>query len=233
MARSWYRASPDLYESVRQEVEDVYPELRFVDDGTQVVVRGWYPLYEESRVWDRYLIEVVLPTDSPRGFPTVREVGGRIPHDDADRHVFTNGIACIALEDAFWFEYPEGLSLLEFLNGPMRSYFASQSLMEKGEAQAWPAGEWAHGVDGIFQFYTEAIGIKDPLVILEYLKLLEREEVKGHWPCPCRSGEKLRKCHGALVYDLRSRIPRSVAAKSLESFQKAVEKAISQVNTKT
>jgi hypothetical protein len=232
MAKPWYREKPEIYEAVRQEVEDAYPDLWFFDEGTQIVLRGWYPIYEGSKVWDRYQVEVVLPLDSPQGFPTVREVGGRIPHI-ADRHVFTDGKACIALQDAFWFEHPNGLSLLEFLNGPMRSYFASQSLMEKGGIEAWPAGEWAHGVDGIFQFYADVTGSKDPMVILEYLKLLVRNEVKGHWPCPCRSGEKLRKCHGALVYDLRSRIPRDVAAKSVTLLQEAVLKAVARHKTKT
>ena len=222
---------PNLYEAVRREVEDAYPELQFVDDGTHILLQGWYLLYEGSQVWSRYLIEVTLPTDSPRGFPVVREVGGRIPRIP-DRHVYANGVACVALEDAFWFEYPDGLGLLEFLNGPLRSYFASQSLMEMGETEPWPIGEWAHGVEGIFQFYSDALGIKDPLVILDCLKLLERGEVKGHWLCPCKSGEKLRKCHGAALHKLRSRIPRDVAAESRARFQEAIAKVISEYKCK-
>ncbi len=231
MAKSWYRVKPDLYEAVCREVEDAYPELRFIDDGNRIILKGWYLLHEGSQVWDRYLIEVTLPTDSPRGFPVIREVGGRIPCIP-DRHVYDNGDACVALEDSFWFEYPNGLSLLEFLAGPLRSYFASQSLIEMGETEPWPAGEWGHGADGIFQFYSNALGIKNPLVILDFLKLLERDEVKGHWPCPCKSGEKLRKCHGESLYKLRSRIPKDVAARSRASFQKAVEKVASEYKYK-
>ena len=232
MGKPWYRAKPDLYEEVRKEVEDAYPELWFVEDGTQVVLHGWYPIYEGPKVWDRYRIEVVLPKDSPSGLPTVYEVGNRIPHN-VDRHMEPDGKACVVLPDSFWYEHPQGMTLREFLDGPLCNFLANQSLIEQGRSDVWDNGEWAHGADGILQFYADVTGTKNPVNILKYLKLLERKEVKGHWPCPCGSGEKLRKCHQTMVYALRLKIPVEVAAMSVKRLQEAIAGALSQNKTPT
>lgn len=231
MGKPWYRSDSGLYEAMCREVEDAYPDLHFRDDGARVVLRGWYPLCEGSRVWDRYQVEIVLSKESSRDLPAVYEVGNRIPRD-LDRHMEGDGKACIVLPDAFWYDYPNGMSLREFLDGPVRHYFVSQSLIEQGYTNVWDRGEWAHGIAGTLQFYQEVTGSDDPAVIFEYLKLMARDEIKGHWPCPCGSGRKLRTCHKALIYDLRSRIPRKVAVRSLQNFVAAAKRAAKQGRVK-
>ena len=228
MARKpWYVINQSIYEAVRREVEDFYPHLKFFERGADVFVSGWYPLFEGDRVYDQYLIEVELPKDSPKGLPTVREVGDRIPREP-DRHMERDGRACVALRDAFWYEHPKGMSLLEFLNGPVRGFFAAQSVIELGEEAPWKDsgwGEWEHGPFGIVSFYQQHFGTDNISVIWEFLKLLAREHVKGHWPCPCGTGEKLRKCHWPALKELRDRIPREVAARSEENLSAALREA--------
>lgn len=41
------------------------------------------------------------------------------------------------------------------------------------------------------------------------------KKVKGHWLCPCRNGKKLRDCHFNQIQELREKISRKVAARSL------------------
>lgn len=226
MGRPWYDKDPARYEAIRREVENTYPDLHFVRRGRSVFLVGQYPVFEGDLVVDRYQIEVELPTESEMGLPVVREVGNRIPRI-AERHMEADGKACIVLPDAFWHGHPTGMSLMDFLNGPVRSYFANQSLIEMGKTDVWCAGEWGHGADGIVEFYESLLGTRDRAVIWEYLKLLKHDVVKGHWPCPCGSGKKLRKCHLEVVRELQARIPPPVAARSEERLRQALSSTLS------
>ena len=139
-SKPWYEVDPESYAKVRLEVEKLFPELRFIKRDQDILVTGYYPLFEDGRVYDRYAVEIKLPKELPGGLPVVREVGGRIPRDP-DRHInIEDGVACIVLPDAFWNDNPDGISLLDFLNGPLRSFFASQSLVELGVPDPWPSG---------------------------------------------------------------------------------------------
>lgn len=215
MARKpWYRSKPALYADIKRRIEETYPELWFVEPDDGPVITGSYPLFQDGKVYDRYQIKIALPQDSPTGLPPVWEVGKRIPRT-VERHINPgDGTACIVLPDAFLYEHPDGIDLLDFLNGPMRGFFATQSLVEAGGS--WPQGEWDHGSDGIVQFYGELLGTQDRSIVASYLNVLKRTVLKGHWPCPCGSGQKLRKCHIELVKRLRKRLPRHVAASSYE-----------------
>jgi len=215
VTKPWYRKDHALFEEIRRQVEETYPDLKFNERDQSLVLSGYYPLFEGDRVYDRYLIELVVPPESPLGLPVVREVAGRIPRVP-DRHMESDGAACIVLPDAFWYEFPRGMSLIDFLNGPMRVFFGCQTLIESGVKNPWPAGEWAHWADGNIQFYAPLIKSQQPEVVLGYLEILKAEKTRGHWLCPCGSGQRLRKCHLALVEELRSKIPRAVAAKSWE-----------------
>lgn len=226
MADPWYKTRPGDLEVLRKEVEELYPDLRLEDRGSAVVLSGYYPLSEGGRVWDRYHVEVALPKDSPRHLPQVREINGRIPHE-ADRHVFTDTkTACVVLPDAFWYEFPDGLSLLEFVNGPLRSYLANQSLIEQGHDDVWANGEWSHGAAGIYEFYRGILGAVDPVQVAEFLRLVNLETVKGHWQCPCGSQKRLRNCHGPVVRDLQGRIPRDVTEGSQRLLADAISKLV-------
>lgn len=47
---------------------------------------------------DRYSVELQLARNHPAGLPVVRETGGRIPRH-LDRHVLSNGTACVLIPD--------------------------------------------------------------------------------------------------------------------------------------
>jgi hypothetical protein len=177
------------------------------------VFTGWLPVTDGTKILDRYHVEIEVPVDSNNGLPVVRETKGRIPRSP-DRHMERDGKACVVLPDAYWHDHPNGMDLVEFIKGPLESYLASQSLLEYGYDDVWPQGEWQHGAIGVLQFYKMLLGFDDHAIIRDFVSTLAKQEIKGHWLCPCRSGEKLRKCHTELVRNLRDRIPRSVAADS-------------------
>jgi len=216
--RPWYRSSREL-SRVKAEVLSRHPALTFKEVDGRVIVYGVFEIREGKVLHDKLVIEVELARDSARGIPVVRETGGRIPRT-ADRHVNTeDGSLCVVLPDAYWYHHTRGLTFADFLDGPLRAHLAGQLLVELGEP--WPAGEWGHGINGILEFYFEVLRTKEPKPFVGLLGLLARPEVKGHWACPCGSGELLRKCHGPRILHLRARIPQKLAKRALDLLRSA------------
>jgi hypothetical protein len=220
---TWHRNDPVLYEKEKAEVEAYFPNLHFVVENDIVYVRGSFPLMFEGRVLDRYSIELQLARNHPAGLPIVRETGGRIPRH-LDRHILSNGTACVLIPDERWRLWPIGTSLLKYLTGPLHSFFLAQATVEEG--RPWPFGQWAHGAKGTFQFYRELLNTSDLRMMTTYLDYLAAKKVKGHWPCPCRNGKKLRDCHVNQIKELREKISRKDAERSLAILKVAGQSAI-------
>jgi hypothetical protein len=220
--RPWHEADPWRLEELRGELVARYPTLGAVIEGDRVVIRGTFPVVAEREVLDRYEIEVHLGRDDPHAWPDVREIGGRIPRV-ADRHVFPrSGNACLCLPEDRAAAWPPGSSILDFLAGPLRNYLLAQTSFER--EGTWPFGERAHDADGVLEFYAEQLGSEDLRQGRRLLLLLTREEIKGHWPCPCGSGEPMRRCHLETVRDVRRRVSVTRAKTSLK-FVEDLEQA--------
>ena len=219
MSQPWHKTDPAWLEKMQREVQADYPNLHFYPQGDRVVVRGTLPISHEGTELDRYAVEIILLASYPDALPLVFEVDGRVPWD-ADHHVNREtGEACLFVPDERWKVAPPTMTFLEFLNGPVRNFFLGQSLFRRtGE---WPFGQRSHGVAGIREYYSELLGTDDVNVILRYLECLRRPTLKGHWPCPCGSGRRLRACHRVQVDDLRTKIPPVVALRSFEPLRKA------------
>jgi hypothetical protein len=199
-----------------QGVQDQYPSLQFFTESGKNYLRGSFPLESEGRILDRFVIEIELPERGRDTIPAIREIGGRIPRI-VDNHINPNGDICLFVPDERWRVFPRGATLLDFLNGPVRNYFLGYCLKEAGED--WPFGERHHGKSGIIEYYEEVVGTNNQVVIKKYLEVLSSKNLKGHWKCPCLSGKKIRDCHQSQLEDLRQKIDRSAAEKSLSYFQ--------------
>lgn len=194
--------------------EQRFSGLAVTVEAGRLFVRGELPILSvEGAELDRYSLEIEVPTD-PVLLPVVRETGGRIPWT-ADRHMFTNGIACVMLPDERWKYFPIGTPLVDFLNGPLLHYLIGQSMVEEG--LEWPA-ERRHNQDGVLDYYQELFETDDPATIVRSLYLLTREQVKGHWECACGSGKKLRTCCRDRFATLRARVHPKIAHASWERF---------------
>jgi len=221
---TWQRDDPALYEKEKAEVAAHFPDLHFVVEDVTVFVRGSFAVMFEGRVLDRYSVELQLARNHPAGLPVVRETGDRIPRH-IDRHILAaDGTACVLLPDERWRLWPIGSPLVKYLTGPLHSFFLAQTTVEEG--QPWPFGQWAHGAKGIFQFYRDLLKTSDLRLITNYLDYLAAKKVKGHWACPCKNGRKLRDCHFDQVKELREKISRKDAEKSLAVLKAAGSSAI-------
>ena len=210
----WHVAHAAGFERLRPALEADFPYLRLqVRDG-YTVFAGDFPIVDSGRVVDSFTIELVVPPEGTHGaVPNVRETGGRIPWT-ADRHVFSNGRACLFIEAEFWYRHPDGLDLIEFLRGPVRTYFIGQ-LFYEAEGR-WPFGERAHGAAGDVEFYGPLFGTRDARVIRAFLEMVVAKKLRSTWRCPCGSGHRLWGCHDYVMRRLRDRMKRSAVASSLK-----------------
>ncbi len=217
MTRSRVRVQP--HEEIRVTLREGYPNLHLHVTPTGVEIRGTFPVWgTDGAELDRYEISIQLPQDYPESLPIVREVGGRIPWNE-DSHVERDGRACVLLPDDRWRCFPLGAPFSIYVRGPLHNFFLSQTVhAETGE---WPFGEWGHGVRGIYEYYWQLLRTEDALVVQRFLRVLAKIDLNRGQACPCGSGEKVKRCCVAKITDLRGKIPREVAARSLSRLQNA------------
>lgn len=194
--KPWYRANSELFYKLQEEMQQSYPELVFLVRDNKVFLSGNFLLRDSDKIIDNYLIDIEFPFNYPKRIPRVYETGGRIPRI-ADRHMYSTGECCLYLPFQLAEIHPDGSSLSDFLDNPVRSFFVSQSYFEV--TKTWIFDEWPHGTDAVFEYYASRLGTNDKNIISRYLLVISKKEIKGHWLCPCGSGKLLRQCHYELV----------------------------------
>jgi hypothetical protein len=172
------------------------------DGGIQI--SGTFATNDNNGEIDRYQVRIVLRHDYPSSMPDVWEIGGRIPRT-ADRHVYpSTGQSCVMIPDQRWELWPAGSTLMQFVDGPVRSYFIGQSLVEQGEK--WPSGEWEHGIFGVADYYAELLRSPSLDATLKLLAAIGEPAIRGHIDCPCHSGKRMWHCHQERIRDVRKRM---------------------------
>jgi hypothetical protein len=211
MQQPWHVARPGLKSEIEAELASNHPGLRLVEDDSTMVARGTYAIPGVDPSNGRFFIEIRFPSDYPGGVPVAVETGGRIPRI-VDRHINTDGTACLMVPEE-WQVVAEDTSFKGFMDGPVKNFFIGQSLVELG--QPWPHGERSHGSEGIVEAFSDLLGVQNRQEILAYLDYLQHRVVKGHWPCPCRSGQPIRRCHLDKVRALQTKITPDIARRMI------------------
>jgi hypothetical protein len=202
--RAWQVRGPGALERLQAALDAEFPGLTTAVEGGLVHVTGPFVLADASGAEvDQYEIDVCLPANFPIGVPQVKETAGRIPRAAA-HHCYTDGTLCLFAPGERWRYWPEGQGLMEFLRGPVKSYFVGHSIYElKGE---WRFGERSHGARGIVEAYADLVGSTEPRTLVRYLSTLARKKLVPHRACPCGSGRRTSICHRSLVQSLRQTI---------------------------
>ncbi len=198
-----------------QGIRERYPELGFARDEQGSMLRGSFPVLYGSRVLSRFLIEMRFP-EGVENLPAIKEIGGRIPRREGLRHTNPDGTICAGVPEVWLLKGKS--SLLDYLDGPVQSYFLGQLFVERG--LQWPHGEWDHGCDGYYQAYGEMLEVTVPETIKGYLEQIAKPEGPDENAlCPCLSGQVVRDCHLEKINQLRSKIPISIAASALSRLR--------------
>lgn len=218
--KPWFERDARLYSSLAQTVESAYPTLHLSQEAGTLYIRGRLSITSAALSFpiSCYDIELEFPCDYPDRDPIVRETAGLIPKD-ADHHFHTNGAACLFLPEARWRQCSARPTVTEFIEGPVKAFFAWQSHLSLTGRKP-PSGDWRHGADAILEFYFEQLQTRDLRVVRLFLEYMTAKKIRMHWRCYCGSGQQLEHCHGRKLQFLKERIPRRRALWFLQALQK-------------
>lgn len=204
-----------LKTELQRLVENDYPLLRVVEDAPELRLKGGLPVTDVTgKELGLYQVEIKFPASYPKNIPIVREIGGKIPKI-ADRHFNEDGAACLFVRDETYKFWPPGTTVKQFIDGPVKDFFLGQIVFE--QTGKFP-GERKHGIDGILDFYEEAIGTRDPQAVIQFIEYLLHPNIKGHRKCFCGSTLKIRDCHLTTLQALKGKIRLIDAEESLKQL---------------
>ena len=216
----WYESNRKLFREERKALASACPLLRLAVVNPEfklnsvcelkqecAVVHGAYSLHisDTSRQID-YGIVLVLPSNFPKLSPAMFCNDPKLPIGNIDRHIMTDGRACLGVQAEIRMRWPPGSRIVEFLENLVAPILAWQAYYDAYQKPP-PWGERSHYKQGILEFYAELLGRPVDSSVVGFMRLLARKNrPKGHERCPCNSGKRLRNCHRDLVYDARQRV---------------------------
>jgi hypothetical protein len=143
-------------------------------------------------------IEINFPEDYPDSPPTAKEIGGCIP---SSFHKNQNDILCLSAPVVIKIRFFQNPTLIAFVENIVIPYLYSFLYWEKHGVM--PYGQYDHGFKGIIQSYKDLFNNTSDFVVLKLLRILAEGNYRGHLPCPCDSGKKLRHCHGPTLIEVK------------------------------
>ena len=194
------------------------PELNATLRGETVTVTGTYcvhPHQDDNLVHgclDKFDIEVVLRAGFPEAEPVVRETGDKIPKSD-EYHINGDGSCCLEIWETWLIDNPKA-TVEDFFDIPLRNFFLGQ--IQKAASGSFPHGEHDHGEAGLLIAYAEKLQCDpDKEVVVRMLRALKHSPPRGHWDCPCGSGNKVRNCCKERLILLSNQISTQLAEQML------------------
>lgn len=231
----WFKSNPTYFRHERDAITERQPSLvlEILSAGTQLtqthklthdraVCRGMYVLNvpESDRHYD-YSIIVATRSTHPRDIPLLFCNDPKLPIDIPDRHIINAGQACLGVNTEIKAKWQSNRGIIGFFEDFVEP-FLSWQLFYEAHGHAGPFGQRSHGAKGILEFYAEFLGLPYELHIPMFMEMLGRlNKPKGHEPCPCGSGRKLRYCHASLVWDTWGKLDRKDIHEDLASLRKS------------
>ena len=188
----------DLLQEQIAEVQQEFPGLILESPYDDCyVVRGILSFdgqYEDKKAGGNYDIEIIIPNNYPKSVPVTRSIDGKVPESF---HTYPKDKTfCLGVPLAERMTFSENPTLMGYIKKLVIPYLFSYSYLK--EHDELPYGDLDHGALGKIRFYKDLFNVED-FEVLGFLKLLADNRYKGHFLCPCRSGKKLRDCHGPLL----------------------------------
>jgi hypothetical protein len=211
-----------LLSEVRLALAFDQPELTVLISGKLVVVEGLFAVqptpatgHVVGGALGKYHIGIAFDGNFPESEPVVIELGKSIPQTP-DYHINADGTSCIEIWEV-WLTESEDHSVQAFLDGPLRNFFLGQ--LHKKEADTFPFEEHEHGNAGLVNAYADLLDCEsDTDVIKSTLSALTQLQLRGHWQCPCGSGQRVRNCCRDQLYKLRQKIHPKRAKQMLQKM---------------
>jgi hypothetical protein len=191
-------------------------------DRFPVTLEGLFEVEGPKGPVDAYEVRIEFSRDFPMVPPVVFDVGERLPRD-IDRHVYSDGHACLEVWPV-WLAQNPAATAVTVLNGPVRNFFLSQSYYEAtGE---WPFGEYSHGHEGQREALRDAVradSTADKDLLWRVYGLLKPPRRQN--ACPCGSRRLYRKCHRAELMAVAQSLSQEGIWLITEMYLKILERA--------
>ena len=114
--------------------------------------------------------------------------------DQSYPHKYSDGKLCTETDSAIRIRFIGGFDLVAWMAEFVETYFFSYEYYQRfGE---FPFGERGHNLEGIIETYSDLFHEKDSVKTLRLMGAVSSQRYRGHYPCPCGSGKKYKKCCG-------------------------------------
>lgn len=187
-------------------VAEYYPGLRLerTDAGDAFV--GKIVIGSASGITTPVDVRIQLPPRYPDIEPVAIDAASRFPHE-ADAHIHADGSCCLWLpwESPWNARDPDGI--VTFIDHVVE-FFYKQLVFEANGHSRWPGAARGHGTAGFKEFVCEALAVEGSVLTSFLPALADWPQADKYQPCPCRSGKKMRWCHGPAVVALLGRLGR-------------------------
>lgn len=177
-----------------------YPNLSILKAGSKEIrLQGNIDVCREAenfRLNNAYEVEIAIPLDGYT-LPQVFDIGNAI--EASYPHRYTDGSLCLETDTAIRLRFIDGFDLNCWMDEYVEVYFFSYEYYRR--FSQFPFGERPHGPDGLIHTYQEQFHESDALRTANLLGFVYKSKsYRGHLPCPCGSGKKLRQCHGPFLF---------------------------------
>lgn len=167
------------------------------EDGRLIISGELDVIDRDGTLWESYQVEIHPTNEFPHRFPLVFETGGKIPRI-ADWHIYEDSNSCcIGVLPYEILSCKNGITLESFIKTEVIPYFFNQT--HRRVEGYYKNGEYAHGLEGIFQFYDNILDTKgDVRKTISMMLFVAKGSRPGRThDCFCGSKKKFRKCHRA------------------------------------
>lgn len=150
-------------------------------------------IYVNAR-WGEFIVAEwfsikIIAVNFPQLPPVCIETSGKV----INYHVNPKKDLCLGSPRVLYEEIAAHPDIIFYINKFIIPFFFSFRYHQQYGIS--PFGELEHGGDGLFPIYRRMFKTSD-LVICTLLTYGTKILYRGHHPCPCGSGLRLRKCHG-------------------------------------
>jgi hypothetical protein len=181
--------------SVKNDLSEVvkrFPKLR-AGDGAKFL-EGEIDIFDaDNNYVDCFNIKVQIQKNYPFGMPALFETAGKLDHLP-DRHFNTDESCCVCSLQEADLVGQKGISINRFMDDYVVPFLANQIYFDS--ENEWANGEYAHGVPGIFQYYSELLKMAHLETVLTALKRIGKRKYNRNENCFCGNKRKLKHCHG-------------------------------------
>jgi SEC-C motif len=142
-----------------------------------------------------YYVLIQITSKYPHELPVVWETTGKIPKK-ADYHVNfnTDNSLCLVVETEQQLIARRGITIFDFIKNILEPHLAMQS--HKLLYGVYPIGEFAHGQQGINQYFLQKLNLNHISEFAAELNLfLKIKQYKRNEICICGSKKKFKFCH--------------------------------------